>query len=95
MPTYVTEWYLLPQSDAHTLRASESPATVYLSFCVFILLYFLLAYLLTPCSGVLLEKLTVSQRVKKFPHFIEPEGSLLLHLQVPATCPYPEPHFTS
>jgi len=47
MPTYVTEWYLLPQSDAHTLRAIESPATVYLSFCVFILLYFLLACVLT------------------------------------------------
>jgi len=30
------------------------------------------------------------QLVKKFPHFMEPEG-LLPHSQVPATCCYPEP----
>ena len=30
---------------------------------------YLLTYLLTPCSRVLLEKLTVSQLVKKFPAF--------------------------
>jgi len=46
----------------------------------------LLIYLLTPWSRVLLEQLTV----KKFPTFMEPEGSLP-HPQVPATCPYPEP----
>ena len=48
------------------------------------------AYLFTPWSRVLPEKLTDSQLVKKFPHFMEPEGSLP-HSQVPATCPYPEP----
>ena len=47
-------------------------------------------YLHTACSRVLLEKLTGSQLVKKFPHFVEPEGSLP-HSQVPATSPYPEP----
>ena len=44
---------------------------------------------LTPCSRVLLEKLTDSQS-RNSPHFIEPQGSLP-HSQVPATCPCPEP----
>ena len=47
-------------------------------------------YLLTLWSRVLLEKLTGFQLVKKFPHFMEPEGSLL-HSQMPATYPCPEP----
>ena len=51
----------------------------------------LLTYLPTPRSRVLLEKLTGSQLVKKFPAFLEPEGSSP-YSQVPATCPYPEPH---
>jgi len=51
---------------------------------------YLLTYLLTPWSRVILEKLTGSQLVKKFTAFIEPEGSLP-HSQVPASCPYPEP----
>ena len=33
-------------------------------------------YLLTPWCRVILEKLTGLQLVKKFPHFIQPEGSL-------------------
>jgi len=41
--------------------------------------------LLTPRSTDLLEKLTGSQS-RNSPHFMEPEG-----IQVPATCPYPEP----
>ena len=49
-----------------------------------------ITYLLIPWSRVLLEKLTSFQLVKKFPTFMEPEVSLS-HLQVPATCPYPEP----
>jgi hypothetical protein len=36
------------------------------------------------------EKLTGSPPVNKFPHFMEPEGSLP-YPQLPATCPYPEP----
>ena len=47
-------------------------------------------YLLTPWCRVLLEKLTGLQLVKKFPHFIEPEGTLP-HSQVSAACPYPGP----
>ena len=54
------------------------------------LLTYLLTYLLTPWSRVLLEKLTGSAAVKKFPAFLEPEGSSP-YSQVPATCPYPEP----
>jgi hypothetical protein len=45
---------------------------------------------LTPWSRVLLQKVTGSQLVKKFPHFNEPEGSLPLS-QMPATCPCPRP----
>ena len=48
----------------------------------------LLTYLLTPWNRVLLEKLTGLQLVKKFPAFIEPEGSLP-HSQASATRPYP------
>jgi hypothetical protein len=51
---------------------------------------YLLTYLFTPWSRVLLKKLTVSQLVKKLPAFMEPEDSLPKS-QMPATCPYPEP----
>ena len=50
----------------------------------------LLTYIITPRSTVLLEKLTGVQPVKKFPAFYGTRISLL-HSQVPATCPYPEP----
>jgi len=50
-----------------------------------------LTYLLTPCSRVLLEKLTGSAASQEIPpHFLEPEGSSP-YSQVPATCPYPKP----
>jgi hypothetical protein len=49
-----------------------------------------LTHSLTPYSTVLLEKLTGLQLVKKFPHFIEPEGSLP-NSQAPATFLYSEP----
>ena len=51
----------------------------------------ILNYLLTPWSRVLLQKLTGLWLVKKFPTFMEPEGSLP-HSQVPTTRPYPQPH---
>ena len=54
------------------------------------LLYKINSFLPTPRSTALLEKLTASHLVKKFPAFMEPEGSLP-HSQVPSTCPYPEP----
>jgi hypothetical protein len=44
--------------------------------------------------SVILEKQTSSHLVKKFLHFLEIKGSLP-HSQVPATCPYPEPHRSS
>ena len=53
-----------------------------------------LTYFLSPRSRVLLGKLTGSQLVKKFPHFMQPESSLP-HSQVPATCPYPDPDHSS
>ena len=49
-----------------------------------------LKILLNSWSRVLLENLTVSQLVKKFPPFMEPEVSLP-YLQVSATCPFHEP----
>jgi hypothetical protein len=52
-----------------------------------------LTYSVTPYSRVLLDKLTDSHPVKKFPAFMESEGSLP-HSQVPATCPYPTPLIT-
>jgi len=58
------------------------------------LLTYLLTYLLTLWSRVLLHKLTRSQLVKDSLHFREPEGSLPL-LQVPTNRPYPEPDQSS
>jgi hypothetical protein len=52
------------------------------------------SYLLTPRSRIILEKLTGSQLLKNFPHFMEPEVSLP-HSQVPVTCPYPQPDRSS
>jgi hypothetical protein len=49
---------------------------------------------LTPWGRVLLQKLTVTQLVEKFPAFTEPEGSLPCSKQ-PATGPYPDPDETS
>ena len=44
---------------------------------------------LTPWSGILLEELTGSQLVKKFPAFYGTQGPLP-HSHGPAKCPYPE-----
>jgi len=60
--------------------------TKLLTYLFIYLLTYLFSYLLTPWSRVLLEKLTGSQLVKIFPHFVEPEDSLP-HAQEPATCP--------
>jgi len=53
----------------------------------------------TPWRMLLLEKLTVTQLVKKLPipnslPFMEPKDSLLCS-EVPATAVYPEPHASS
>ena len=50
----------------------------------------MLQYLLTTSSRDLIQKLTGSQVVKKFPHIMQPEGSSP-HSQVSVNCPYPEP----
>jgi hypothetical protein len=55
---------------------------------------YILIYLLTPWNRVVLEKLTGSQLDKKFPHFVEHEGSLQ-RLQKPTTYTYPEPDQSS
>ena len=51
---------------------------------------YLLTYLLTPRSRVLLENITGSAASQEIPAFSEPEGSSP-YLQAPATCPYPQP----
>ena len=63
---------------------------LHLETVAILLLTYLLTYLLTPWSRVLLENLTDFQLGKKFSAFYEPENSLP-HSQVPANCPYPEP----
>ena len=63
--------------------------TYFTYFFTYILTNYLLSYTLTPWSRVLPEKHSGSQS-RNFPHFMEPEGSLLL-LHVPATSPYVEP----
>ena len=53
----------------------------------YLLAYYLLTYLL---QGAVLQKVTGSQLVKKFPYFMNPKSSLP-HPQVPTTCPCPKP----
>ena len=55
---------------------------------------FILTYIITPWTKILLVKLTVSHLVKKFPVFNGSESSLPL-LQDLACCPYPVPPPTS
>jgi hypothetical protein len=70
-------------------RESES-ATPKTTVILTYLLTYVLNYLLTSWSRVVFEKLTGSQTVKKFSAYYGTECSLP-HLQVPATCTYPEP----
>ena len=53
-------------------------------------LYHQNTYLITQWSRGLLEKLTDSQLVKKFPTFYGTRRFITPHSQVHATCPYPE-----
>ena len=95
-------WVLKATGLCKDLKPDKSFFFVF-NFTKLLLYYFkpvphniMLAYLLTPWSRVLLEKLTSKflQLVKKFPAFMEPE-SPLPYPQVPATCPYPEPTLSS
>jgi hypothetical protein len=44
---------------------------------------------LTPWSTVLLKKLTITETIKNYPHFMEPEDESPCSKE-PATGPYPE-----
>jgi len=59
-------------------------------YCKYTALFNVTYLYLTPWSRVLLEKPSGSKLVINSPRLMEPEGSLL-HLQVSAACPYPEP----
>jgi hypothetical protein len=70
---------------------SSQCSSIYL---VTYLLTYLLTSSLTPWSRLLLEKLTGSQLVKKFPPFYGTRR-FITAFKVPATCPYPEPDQSS
>ena len=65
--------HLLIYHRQHVISATDSAIT----------------YLLTPSSTVLLEKLTGSQLVKKFPAFYGTQ-KFIIEFKVPATYPYPK-----
>jgi hypothetical protein len=75
-------WYILLPPPAH----SRCP-----SYCAWL---FLITYLLTPWSRVLLENLIGLQLVKKFPEFYKTRN-FITACTLPATCPYPEPDGSS
>ena len=51
---------------------------------------YLLTFLISPRSRVLVQKLNFLRPSRYSHHFLKPQGSLP-HSQVPAICPYPEP----
>ena len=67
-------------------EASTAGTYTYISLCTYIMLYY--TYLLHGAKSSLRSWL-VLQLVKKFPAFLETEGSSP-YSQVPTTCPYPE-----
>ena len=79
--------YLLTYSLTHSLTHSINYLRTYLLTHS---LTYSFTYSHTPWSRVLLEKLTSSQLGKNSPDFMEPKSSLQ-NLQLPTTCPYPEP----
>jgi hypothetical protein len=65
--------------------------TYLLTYLLIYLITYLLTHSFTPWCRTLLEKLIVTQHVKKYPaSFMEPEGSLPCS-QKPATGPCPQP----
>jgi hypothetical protein len=61
-----------------------------LRYCLQLKFTYILAYLLTPWSRVLLEKLTCFQLLQKFPAFYRTRR-FMTALTRPVTCPCPEP----
>ena len=55
--------------DSNCLKNQTDRHTYVITYLLTYILKYLLTYVLTQCSRVLLEKLTVSQLVKKFPAF--------------------------
>ena len=85
----ITDNPSVSESCSHKTH-SLAPVIITIIIITIIIIIIPTSYFLTPWSRVLLEKLIGFQAVKKFPHIMEPEGSLP-HSQVPATCPYPDP----
>ena len=83
--------YLLTYSLTFLLTELLTHLFTY-SFPYLLLLTYLLNYSLTPWSRVLLEKLTDSQSVKKFP---APYETRRFRTAFTTTCPYPKPDQSS
>ena len=85
--------YTDSQAPFHPTKTRAFPLSTYplqlQCHCVYGQDKYVLKHLLNPWSRVLLEKPISTQPVKKFPAFMEPEGSLPCS-QKPATCPCPE-----
>jgi len=75
-------WCYAISVEAVVLR---SWCVILCTVCQLVYILYYIAFLLAPWSRVLLEKLTGSQLVKKFPHFMEPKFHHVQHSQVPAT----------
>ena len=93
-------YFIFVKNTRHIFKQFCSASSSFLSHVLAIIsvppnsTVLVMRHLLTPWFRILLEKLTVLQLVKKFPNFMETEGSLP-HSQVPATCPYPDPSRSS
>ena len=76
-PTYPTTIHLPTQLPAHL--PTQLPTHLCMYLLSYLPSYYLLAYSLTPCSTVLLEKLIGSQLVKKFPALYGTQRLILIN----------------
>jgi hypothetical protein len=79
-----------PSSNDAAPRNNKTRISSFHMYNIQVSISYLLTHLLTPCSTVLLDKLSGFQLVKKFPAFYGTRR-FIPHSQVPATCFYPEP----